>query len=339
MYMKQIVFTDYGKAELLERPLPELQENEVMIRTVYSAISTGTETANITGNSSMPGMRGKKPEHYFPRYLGYSDSGIVEKVGANVKKFKHGDRVACIWGQHREYQFLPEEQVVHVPDNVSLLDASFVFIGTFPLAAVRKVKVEIGESAMVVGLGILGQMAVQLLHIAGAVPVIAVNHGEERRKLALELGADYAINPGDADYEKQVKRITEGKGVAAMIEVTGKGSALNQSLRCMAKMGRVALLGCTRQPTEVDFYYDVHLPGIEMYGAHTFARPDHESYPGHWTHQDDCAALLKLISAGRLNMHALISEVHAPQEAPSVYTRMLNERNFPVGVAFDWTKI
>lgn len=337
--MKQIVFTGYKKAELIDMPLPELQENEVMVKTLYSAISTGTETANLYGDLSIPGMRDKKPENPFHRYLGYSESGIVVEVGKKVTSLKAGDRVMCFWGKHREYQVLPEEQVVPVPDNVDLLDAAFVFIGTFPLAAIRKTKVELGESAMVVGLGILGQMSVQLLRIAGAVPVIAVNHGEARRNMALKLGADLAFNPADEDYEEKVKAATDGKGVAAMIEVTGKGSALNQSLRCMAKMGRVALLGCTRRPTEVDFYYDVHLPGIEMYGAHTFARPDYESYPGHWTHRDDCIALLKLISMGRLHIHDLISEVHAPQEAPEVYRRMLEEHDFPVGVAFDWSKL
>lgn len=337
--MKQIVFTDYGKAELLDLPMPELRENEVMIKTVYSAISTGTETANITGNLSVPGLRDKQIDNVFPRYLGYSDSGIVEKVGSQVTRFKPGDRVLCFWGHHKEYQFIPENQVVAVPDNVDLLDAAFVFIATFPLAAIRKVKIEFGESAMVVGLGILGQMAVQLLRAAGAAPIIAVNRGEERRRLALSLGADYALNPNDEDYLETIKKITDGKGASTMIEVTGKGSALNQSLRCMAKMGRVALLGCTRQPTEIDFYYDVHLPGVEMYGAHTFARPDYESYPGHWTHRDDCTALLKMISMGRLNMHALISEIHAPQDAPKVYSRMLSEPDFPVGVAFDWREL
>ena len=75
--MKQIVFTDYNKAELLDMPIPEMKENEVMVKTAYSAISTGTEKANITGDVSMPGMRDKKPDKIFPRYLGYSESGIV----------------------------------------------------------------------------------------------------------------------------------------------------------------------------------------------------------------------------------------------------------------------
>lgn len=337
--MKQIVFTDYNKAELLDMPVPEPKENEVVVHTAYSAISTGTEKANITGDVSMPGMRDKKPDKIFPRYLGYSETGIVQEVGANVHSVRPGDRVLCFWGHHSEYQVLPETNIVPIPDHVSLMDASLVFIANFPLAAVRKVAVEVGESAMVVGLGILGQMSVQLLRIAGAAPIIAVNRGEARRLQALKLGADYALNPNEPDFEKRVREITDGKGVATMIEVTGNGAALNEGLRCMAKMGRVALLGCTRRPTEVNFYYDVHLPGVALYGAHTFARPDVESYPHHWTHRDDCAALLRLMALGRLDLHSLIEEVHSPVEAPEVYTRLLTEKDFPVGVVFDWSKL
>ena len=337
--MKQIVFTEYGRTELLEMPVPALKENEVRIQTAYSAISTGTEKANITGDVSMPGMRGKKVENVFPRYLGYSESGIVEEVGAAVTGLKHGDRVMSFWGHHSQYQVLPESQVIRIPDEVDLLDAAFVFIGTFPLAAVRKVAVEVGESAMVVGLGILGQMSVQLLRIAGAAPVIAVNLGEARRELALKLGADYAFNPNNADFEQKVRELTDGKGVVAMIEVTGNGPALNQGLRCMAKMGRVALLGCTRRPSEVDFYYDVHLPGVALFGAHTFARPEVESYPHHWTHQDDCKALLKLMQMGRLDLRPLVQEIHSPAECTDVYSRLVNDKDFPIGVAFDWSRL
>ena len=337
--MKQIVFTEYGRTELLEMPVPALKENEVRIQTAYSAISTGTEKANITGDVSMPGMRGKKVENVFPRYLGYSESGIVEEVGAAVTGLKHGDRVMSFWGHHSQYQVLPESQVIRIPDEVDLLDAAFVFIGTFPLAAVRKVAVEVGGSAMVVGLGILGQMSVQLLRIAGAAPVIAVNRGEARRELALKLGADYAFNPNNADFEQKVRELTDGKGVVAMIEVTGNGPALNQGLHCMAKMGRVALLGCTRRPSEVDFYYDVHLPGVALFGAHTFARPEVESYPHHWTHQDDCKALLKLMQMGRLDLRPLVQEIHSPAECTDVYSRLVNDKDFPIGVAFDWSRL
>ena len=81
------------------------RENEVMVKTLYSAISTGTETANLYGDLSIPGMRDKKPENPFPRYLGYSESGIVVEVGKKVTSLKAGDRVMCFWGKHRAVSY------------------------------------------------------------------------------------------------------------------------------------------------------------------------------------------------------------------------------------------
>ena len=339
MDTKQIVFTDYAKAELLTMPLADIGAGDVLVKTAYTAVSAGTERANILGDTAVPGMRGKDVKNVFPRMLGYSGTGIVEKTGALVTAVHPGDRVMCYWGTHSQRMVLPENQVILMDKNVKLLDAAFVFIGTFPLAAVRKTGVETGESALVMGLGLLGLMSVQLMRIAGAAPVIAVDPNEERQALALKLGADYALSPLDADFEEKVRSLTDGRGAAAVIDSTGVGQALNQALRCTAKMGRVALLGCTRKPTEVDFYYDVHIPGIALYGAHTFARPDHESYPRHWTHRDDCKALMKLMAYDRLDLGALIHQICSPLDSPAVYRKLADDPDFPVGVAFDWIKL
>ncbi len=339
METKQIVFTDYTKAELLTMPLPEVGAGDVLVKTAYTAVSAGTERANILGDTAVPGMRGKDVKNVFPRMLGYSGTGIVEKTGASVTTVRPGDRVMCFWGTHSRRMVLPEEQVILLDENVRLLDAAFIFIDTFPMAAVRKTGVEVGESALVMGLGLLGLMSVQLMRIAGAVPIIAVDPNKERQALALKLGADYVLSPLNADLAEKVRSLTDERGSAAVIDSTGVGQALNQALRCTAKMGRVALLGCTRKPTEVDFYYDVHIPGIALYGAHTFARPDHESYPRHWTHRDDCKALMRLMAYHRLNLGALVHEVHSPLDAPVVYRQLADDPNFPIGVAFDWAKL
>ena len=168
-------------------------------------------------------------------------------------------------------------------------------IATFPLAAVRKTRLEIGESAMVMGLGLLGIFSVQFLRLSGANPVIAVDLNEERRNLALKLGADYALDPTDADFVNKVKEITKGKGVNATVEVTGISAAMNQALECASWQGRISLLGCTRvSDSAVDYYTQVHKPGIKLIGAHNFVRPKVESYPHHWTHHDDCKAILDI---------------------------------------------
>ena len=134
-----------------------------------------------------------------------------------------------------------------------------------------------------------------------------------------------------------MKSLTGG-GAKVAIEVTGSGKALDQVLDCMARLGRVALLGCTRHSDfTIDYYHKVHGPGISLIGAHNDARPRLESAPALWTERDDIAALLRLIAGGRINLGSLVQEVHAPEDAPEVYTRLATEKSFPV-VQFNWEK-
>ena len=332
MKIKQIFFTDVNTAKLLDAELPEPKSDEVLVKTVVSTISCGTERANIIGSKNVVGG--------FPKSVGYSNSGIVAKVGDAVKSVKPGDRVAVYWGNHKSYNLLPEKNVVKIEsENVSFEDAAMGLISSFPLAAIRKTRLEIGESAMVMGLGILGMIAIKLLRAAGAVPIIAVDPNEKRRSIALQNGADYAFNPFDTDFAEKVKAVTGG-GVKVAIEVTGVGAGLNEALDCMAKFGRVSLLGCTRNSDfTVDYYNKVHVPGITLIGAHTIARPEEESHPGYFTHRDDISAVLNLCALGRLKLDNLVEETHSPKECEEVYLRLVNDKDFPVVVQFDWRNI
>jgi threonine dehydrogenase-like Zn-dependent dehydrogenase len=139
-----------------------------------------------------------------------------------------------------------------------------------------------------------------------------------------------------------VKALTGGKGVAAAIEVTGVGAGLDETLDCMAKLGRVALLGCTRSSDfTIDYYRKVHCPGITLIGAHTNARPKVDSYGGWWTDRDDIQAVLKLLQMGRLDFSSLSYDgnVFSPMDCPAVYDRVLNDRSFPTLAQFDWRKV
>ncbi len=101
----------------------------------------------------------------------------------------------------------------------------------------------------------------------------------------------------------------------------------------------MVLLGCTRLDTTINFYFDVHCPGIQLIGAHSGARPKTESHDGAWTEMDDAAAILAYLAAGRVCFDDLLSEIHPPEDAPGVYERLAYSKNFPIGVLFDWTKI
>lgn len=334
---RQIVFTEVNKAELLEVEPQKLGANQVKVKTMFSTISNGTEKANISGDANV--SLGKS-QVVFPRFCGYSSSGIVVEKGENVTSLEIGDRVAMYWSTHKTYNVLDEKNAVKIEsDNVGFSEASILNIATFPLAAIRKTKIEIGESAIVMGLGTLGLLAVGLLRAAGAVPIIAVDPVPERREKALKFGADYAFDPTDADFLKNVRKVSGG-GVNVAVEVTGLGMGLNQVLDCMAKFGRVALLGCTRdRDFTVDYYRKVHGPGISLIGAHTLARPESESSTGMFTIRDDIKSLLKLCASGRLDLKSIVDEVHSPAVCSEVFTRLVTERNFPTVVQFDWERL
>lgn len=338
MKTKQIVFTKPNTAELLDAEYLPPEAGEVTIKIEYSAISSGTEKANIIGMRNGISMA-EDVQAVFPRVVGYSAAGTVIEVGSGIDDIKVGDRVVVTWGVHKRHVTMPRKNVIKIPDGVSCQEASMSLISVFPLAAIRKTKLEIGESAMVMGLGILGMFAVQELKAAGAMPVIAVDPVAERREFALKMGADYAFDPTDADFCDKVKEVTDG-GANVCIEVTGLGVGLIQALDCMKKFGRVALLGCTRSSDfKIDYYTKVHGPGISLIGAHTFARASIESSAANWTEEDDIKTVLNLIKGGRLDFNGMICEICSPIDAYDVYTRLINDKNFPIGVLFDWTNI
>ena len=337
MKNKQILFTKLNTAELVDVEYREPAENEVVVETFFSSISCGTERANITGDPNVSVFsKGDEPV-VFPREAGYSSSGVVIAKGIGVKSVEIGDKVVMSWSAHKKINVLPEQNVVRFDDDrISMQDAALCHIGTFPMAAIRKTRLEVGESMMVMGLGILGLMAVWFAKCAGAVPVIAVDPVPERREKALKFGADYALDPFEADFAEKVKKLTDG-GVNTAIEVTGLGSGLNQCLDCMARFGRIALLGCTRDKNfTVDYYRKVHGPGIQLIGAHTAARPNIESAPGYFTQRDDIKTILKLCAMGRIKLTDMVDAVYSPENCSEVYSRLINDKNFPVVAQFDW---
>jgi len=335
MKSKGIVFVAPGVSEIEELEVKSPEAGEVLVKLVRSTVSAGTERANLLG---MPNTGASSVTHGYPIRIGYSGAGVVEAVGEGVERVKVGDRVLCVWGKHTQYRIYKEKNVYLLDDRIGFDEAALVHIATFPMAAIRKCRLEMGESAMVMGLGVLGLMAIQELRVAGALPIIAVDPVAEKRARALELGADYALDPFAPDFAETVKEITGG-GAKVCIEVTGVGQGLDMALDAMARFGRIALLGCTRNSDfTIDYYRKVHFRGVTMVGAHTDARPRQESAPGWWTEADDERAVLEMLRYRRLDLRTLIEEVHPARDMVKIYNRLAVEKAFPV-VQFDWTQM
>ncbi|MGI5817091.1 MAG: zinc-dependent alcohol dehydrogenase [Armatimonadota bacterium] len=325
-----VVFESIGEAVLKPFDVPLPGPGEVLLENEYTVISAGTERANLL---NLPNTSGG-----FPYHPGYCGVGRVIEVGAEVENVAPGDRVLVDHGGHRSHVVQTAADLTVVSDDrIESLEAAFVVIAAMGLQGVRKLKLELGESAMVIGLGLLGIFATQLARIDGAIPVIVSDFDPARRDLALALGADHAFSPDEADLPERIRELTGGKGPDGIVEVTGAAAALQDALSYVAWQGRISLLGCTRIPdANVDFYQYVHRRGVSLIGAHNFVRPKEDSYPGYWTTRDDYRALLALIAAGRLQVMPIISEIVPPDSAPAVYRRLAEERHPPLGIVFDW---
>ncbi len=329
-----VVVESVGTAVLKPFEVPPPGAGQVLVETDYTVVSAGTERANLIALPNTPGT--------FPYHPGYCGVGRVTGAGEGVESVAVGDRVLLTFSSgHRSHTVQKASDLTVVRDErVASLDAAFVPIAAMGLQGVRKIKLELGESAMVIGLGLLGMFATQSARIAGAVPLIVTDFDPRRRDLALRLGADYAFAPDEANLAEKIKELTYGQGPNAVVEVTGVAAALQQALTYVAWQGRVSLLGCTRIPdANIDFYQYVHRRGVSLIGAHTMVRPQVDSYPGYWTARDDYRALLAYLAAGRMQAQPIISEIVSPERAPAVYGRLAEDPHPPLGIVFDWQEL
>lgn len=338
-----IYFKEKGKAVCETCAVPEPKPGEVLIENEYTVISAGTERANLVAlpnTGTGPGGYDGKNDGSFPFYPGYCGVGRISKLGDGVDSLKIGDRVIVIWAGHRSHSIRPAAGLVRVDDDsIDSLDAAFAHIASFAFLGVRKLKIELGESAMIAGQGLLGVFALQIAVLSGAIPVFVSDFDPKRRELALKFGATAAFVP-DERLAERVLAATGGKGVNAVVEVTGSAKALQQALEYVAWEGRISLLGCTRiSDVPIDFYRYVHKRGVTLVGSHTGTRPHVESRPGQWTEADDYRTFLKLVAAGKLQVRPIISEVVSPEKAPEVYARLAEDSNPPLGIVFDWKQI
>jgi 2-desacetyl-2-hydroxyethyl bacteriochlorophyllide A dehydrogenase len=333
MKATKIVFRKPYLADIKEFSVHQPNADEVQVKVSYSLISAGTEKAYFKGS---PNTAQK-----FPATPGYSSAGVVKAVGKNVKTLQKGDRVFVANGGHASFNTVHKKNVFKVPDSVSLVDASFTRLASFPLLAIRGARLDIGESLVIVGLGMLGLFGVQIARLAGALPLVAIGNRELRRDKAKQFGADYVFDPKDAELTKKVIEATSINGVRGanvIIETSGTTNGLLHCLEYTSNHARVLLNGCNRVTEKpVDFYRHVHIKGVQLIGAHDHTRLPYNSAPGNWTATRDYITVLGFFADGRLNAKDMTSELVFPEKAREIYDRLIHDRQFPLGVLFDWT--
>jgi len=320
---RRAVFRSRGVVDVEEFDISKPNAGQLLIKTVCSLISPGTETAFLMALPNTPKR--------FPQYPGYSNVGVVEEVGEKAEGFKPGELVVSS-APHSSYVLAQSSGVLKVPEGLSAEEASFFNLASIALQGVRKGFIELGNSVVVVGQGLIGQLAVQLARLSGGFPVIAVDLVDWRLEVSAKHGADHVVNPSKVDAVEEVRRLTDGKGADVVIEATGNPEAIPMALDMAGRLGRVVILGSPRGVSTVNFYMPVHRRGLVIIGAHTNVRPSHESLPHYWTDIDDKRLVLKLMADGRLRVRDYINLKLPVENAPDAYRLLMEHKERVLGV-------
>ena len=309
----RIKVIDKCKVLLENFSLPPLKQKEILVKTLYSAISPGTEIARIKNITN--------PLTKFPYFPGYSACCRVIDKGSNVETVEIGQIVVC-QVPHASHWITDEGNCFLLPEEISEVEASAVRLGTISLQGINKAGIQPGCNAVIFGLGPIGSIANQLARHEGAEFIAGIDRNKWRCELAVKCGIDKAATSiEDADLSKEVDIV---------IEATGNPDTIPGVLTLVKKMGKVILLGSHRGFTsQVDFYNNIHKKGLTVIGAHDSTRLN--------TLREDIETIFTLIIQKHINLKELITDVIPYKEAEKVYEYLLNKNGERMITVFKWS--
>lgn len=356
--MKQLLVKK-GQVLVEQVPAPIVSPNNVLVQVHYSCISPGTEMTTVKGSGEPIYKRLlKRPEYIKKAFdlvkekgfsnarsllqgkidasqpIGYSASGIVVAIGINVTGIFVGDRVACAgagYANHAEMIDVPVNLVVKLDPEMSLDLASTVTLGAIALQGVRRAAPVLGEFVVVFGLGILGQLTVQMLKNAGC-RVIGIDLDQKRIDLGLEGGLEVGINPAVHDIVERVNLHTHNLGADTVIIAAAAAGddIINQSMKICRKKGKVVLVGSVSLDFSREEFYRKEIDFLisTSYGPGRYDaqyEEDGQDYPYayvRWTENRNMGEYLRQVHEGNIRLDALIDKSFSVTEAPDVYTNL-----------------
>ncbi|AUD07166.1 galactitol-1-phosphate 5-dehydrogenase [Spirosoma pollinicola] len=332
--MKALVLTQYNQFDLQDVPTPTIRPNEVLVR---------VQAVGICG-SDVHGMDGSSGRRIPPIVMGHEASGIIAEVGSDVKNWATGDRVTFDstvyvlddWysrrgqynlsdgrevvgvstpdfkrhGAFAEFVAIPQHILYAIPDNVSFTQAALVEPVAVALHAVSLTPIQVNDSAVVVGSGMIGLFVIQALKLSGCGTIIAIDLDDDRLALAQELGATHTINAESGEIAKQVQELTGGRGADVSFEVVGAGPAVKTAIDCVRKGATVTLVGNLAPTVEMPLQAIVTRQ-LRLQGSCAI--------------NGEYEAALALISSGRINVEAILS-AEAPLNEGADWFKRLYEK-------------
>ncbi len=265
--MKAMLLSQYKHLEVVDMPKPEVGDNDLLVE---------VRACGICG-SDIHGWDGSTGRRIPPLVMGHEAAGVVAAVGANVSDFKIGDRVtfdstvscghcpACRSGrinlcQNRqvlgvscnefrrhgafaEYVVVPQNISYHLPAELSFEHAALIEAVSIAVHAANRTPVKLGDTAVVMGSGMIGLLVVQAIRLAGAAKVIAIDLDDNKLKIAQSLGADVVLNAKNVNAAQEVAALTGGRGADVGLEVVGATGTIQSTIDCVKRGGAITLVG------------------------------------------------------------------------------------------------
>jgi len=372
--MKQLAQNIKKNSLIIEElPVPVCKAGGILVRTIYSAVSVGTEVMKLkNADLNYLQMAKKKPDQAkevlssltqlgpMATYrkvmnkldalspLGYSLVGEVIETGKRVDEFKNGDIVACGgagYANHAEINFIPKNLCTKVPDGVELKQASFATIASIAMQGFRQSQSQIGENVAVIGLGLLGQILIQIIQANGC-RAFGFDISQSKCDLALDNGAFFAETAVKTDFEMEISILTDGIGCDSVIITTGTSS--NDPILLAGKIARdkakIVDIGITKMDLPWDLYYHKELDFrfSRSYGPGRYDPVYEENgtdYPvGYvrWTEQRNMFSVLQLLKDKKIDFSNLISHEFNFEDVEKVFPKIKDGKEEFLGVVLKY---
>ncbi|WP_407271841.1 zinc-binding dehydrogenase [Radiobacillus sp. PE A8.2] len=315
--MKGLWFVELGKVEMKEERMPECTTDTILLKTLYSGLTNGTERSRM-----MNGAYGQP----YPNRIGYQTVAKVVECGADVTNYQVGDLVFVGKNTgHVEYILAKEtDLIVKLPSNLEPHSAALLGVASVPFHDARRGKTEVGDRVLITGAGLIGLFALQAVHAMGASQITVMDGNPERLQLAKKLGADTIINYRSDEERKQLK---EHGPFSLVLECSGADN-LNELIGVkwgggvLQKFGRIVLIG-GREEVKYNFMAATSKQ-ISVISASHFDK-------------DDLENVARLASRGSIQLESLIKEIIPIDKAVKTYEKLRDQPREMLGVVFDWT--
>ncbi|MEO6873983.1 MAG: zinc-binding alcohol dehydrogenase [Opitutaceae bacterium] len=313
--------------------IPGPQAHQLLVRNTHTQVSAGSESNFLRFGPKSYGL----PDGLARANIGYMAVGRVMAVGRDVQGYAVGDRVATAspHASHSLVDVTPTAAIDPVPEGVADEAAGFAILGDVALHAVRRAALQIDQSVAVFGLGIVGQLVLQLARVSGAYPLIAIDLLDERLELAKTSGATHVINATRENVVQRVKEITSGTGAEVVFHCAQAADILQAAMECAADRGAVVLTGSPPGTATIRLKEELLRKELRLTGTYESGMNESHVY-WRWTRQRNRRTCLRLMAAGQLRLGHLLTHIVPADQAPAIYDRLLQSASGWLGIVFKW---